>query len=243
MISILSVNYNSYDWATLLIESAKRFSKLNNKIVIVENTRSNIQNIPYSKTIFNPGETTHGEGINLGLKHIDTEYVLILDIDCHFIAYGWELILINTLKGETSQSQINSFFCVSVPGPAEKPLRPACVFMRAEDALHYDWRATPGYKGHRITPTGFDVGIQAYRQMVKQNKSIYWMTPSQCGKNRYGTITGEEYSINSLPMIYHHWHGTHLKERNKVDYKDIDLLKEKELLFKMISWRQKPKMI
>ena len=35
-----------------------------------------------------------------------------------------------------------------------------------ESAGAQDWRATSGYKGHRITPEGFDVGIVAYHQMI-----------------------------------------------------------------------------
>ena len=238
MISIVSVNYKSHDWACLLTESARRFSEEEHEIIILDNTPGGENKpIPWAQVIKNavPQDTTHGCGLNQAIAHASGHYVLILDIDCHFLVKGWEDRFRRVLN--------KSNYCISVKGSDVKPLRPACVFMQTQHARKYDWRATPGYQGHRITPDGFDVGIQAYHEMVKNNLPIYWMEKGDQGLSRYETLTGEEYGIGKLPLIYHHWHGAHLEERNKVDYTEHDLLAEKDKLFARIPWRKKTKMV
>lgn len=236
MISIVSVNYHSCDWAELLCESCRRFSSEPHEIVIIDNTPQTTTTIPWARVIKNsfPMDTTHGNGLNQGVAAAAGEYVLILDIDCHFLAAGWEDRFRRVLHQPYEPP-----YCISVAGSDVKPLRPACVFMKTEDARKYDWRATPGYQGHRITPDGFDVGIQAYHQMVKEGRQFYWMEKCEQGLSRYDTLTGEEYGFGSLPLIYHHWHGTHIQERNKVDYVEHDLASEKAKLFSRIPWRKK----
>ena len=55
-------------------------------------------------------------------------------------------------------------------------------------------------------------------------------------KNRYGTINGEEFTLDEKPLIYHHWHGTSLHIR-ECDFPDIDLYEDKNKLIKNIPWR------
>lgn len=232
MISIVSVNYKSHEWAKLLIESARRFSDEKHEIIIVENTKGNVQPIQDAIVVENPGESSHGEGLNVGVKAATSSHVLILDIDCHFLSAGWERLFLRNLEGN---------HVVTVPGSEAKPIRPACLFMRRSAATNYDWRSTPGYKGHRVTPGGYDVGIVAYHEMVAAGLPIKFMGIVGKKQGRYPTINGEEYSLNGQSLIYHHWHGTHLEYR-QVDYPEADLIADRELLFKSIPWRKKAKM-
>jgi glycosyltransferase involved in cell wall biosynthesis len=185
--------------------------------------------------VFNDEDTTHGAGLNMGVKEAKGDHILILDVDCHFIGTGWEMLFRKALN--------ESYHCITVAGSVAKPIRPACLFMQTQHAKLYDWRATPGYQGHRITPDGFDVGIRAYHEMVEKKKPIYWMEKGEMGLSRYETLTGEEYGLYNKPLVYHHWHGTHLKKRNEVDYVEHDLMGEKDKLFKKIPWRKKAKMV
>jgi hypothetical protein len=97
----------------------------------------------------------------------------------------------------------------------------------------YDFRDTPGYSGHRVTPDGYDVAIKAYYNMLQDGVRIKMINSI---KNKFGTLNGEEWCIDGEPLIYHHWHGAHLTER-QVDFKE-DLKHDKDHLFCQIPWRK-----
>lgn len=130
---------------------------------------------------------------------------------------------------------MKKFNVIGGRGPLEKPIRPACMFMKKEIAEAYDFRDTRNYKGCRFTPDGHDVAIHAYYKMMAAGNDIGFL---EAKGNRYGTLNGEEWCINDVPLIYHHWHGSHLKERQELDFPDDDLMSDKDKLFAGISWRQ-----
>lgn len=223
-ISIISVNWNAYDFARVLIESAKIFTNRPYEIIIVDNSTVK-EDLSYENVKQFPqwSNTGHGEGLNFGSLQATYPFVLFLDIDCHFIKRGWDDLFFKAIEG---------FDVIAGRGVPEKPIRPACMFLKQEIAVRYDWRPTPGYRGHRITPTGFDVAIQAYHTMLEDSVKIK-LIESQC--NRYKTLNGEEWLVDNIPVVYHHWHGSHLKER-QADFKE-DLLKDKQTLFSKLPWR------
>ncbi len=219
MISIVSVNWNAYDFARLLIASVKKFGK-NNEIIIVDNSE-NKEYLP-CKVISQDANIGHGEGINIGIKNSTGNYVLVLDIDCHIMSESWENLFLD---------YINNADFIAVKGNEIKPIRPACMFMKREFGLDHDFNTTANYKGNRVTPTGKDVGILAYMQMIRQERKIKFLETS---KSKYGTLNGEEYKINRTSLVYHHWHGSHLKLR-QIDYKE-DLESDKRKLFTRLNW-------
>jgi len=227
MISVITVNWNAYEWLNLMLESLELFSSLPYKVVVVDNSihKIDVPNILQHKTDKNIG---HGAGLNLGVKiekeKIGNPFVMFLDIDCHIITHNWE---------EPFILLMDKFDVLGGRGVPEKPIRPACMFMKPQIAQKYDWRDTPGYKGVRVTPEGFDVAIQAFHQMNKDNVSIRLL---EAKENRYGTLNGEEFMIDNNPLIYHHWHGSHLVER-QIDFPTDDLIQDKKLLFSKIPWR------
>lgn len=149
---------------------------------------------------------------------------MFLDVDAHVLISGWDRHFIELMK---------SYDVVAGKGVPQKPIRPACMFMRTEIAKNYDWRPSEGYKGHRVTPSGYDVAIKAYHTMTVNNVKIKLLDHV---KNRYGTHNGEEFVIDNTPVVYHHWHGTHLKERS-IDFPGVDLIADKAKLFSKIPWR------
>ena len=108
------------------------------------------------------------------------------------------------------------------------------MFLERELAAQHDFSDTPGYKGNRISPEGFDVGIKAYLTMLKQGKTCRLLDSSPKEQRKFKTLNGEEYQIDRIPVVYHHWHGSNLKGR-QYDYKQ-NLEQDKRNLFKSIGW-------
>ena len=227
MISIVTVNFNSYDWLSLLLESLDRYTKSPYNVVVVDNSTDPhpISDVRQFITRKNMG---HGLGLCLGVQiekvAFENEFIMFLDIDCHILTHDWELPFIMLM---------DKFDIVAGKGVPVKPIRPACMFMKREIAQKYDWSDTPGYKGHRVTPEGFDVAIPAYHRMREDNVPIGIL---EAQESRYGTLNGEEWCVNGKPLVYHHWHGSHLVER-QVDFPENDLIEDKKLLFSKIPWR------
>lgn len=224
MISLIVVNFNSYDFLELLVESINIFSKIDYELIVVDNSYVK-QNISGNniKVFTQENNIGHGAGLNLGVKQAKFPYIMFLDVDVHFLKHNWEDYFLRKIK-----------HCdvIGAKGVESKPIRPACMFLKKEFAS-YDWNSTPGYKGHRITPDGFDVAIKAYHEMIKDNVKIEFMESYQ---NRYKTITGEEWGLENTSLCYHHWHASHLKER-QIDFPEDNLIENKKKLFNNIPWR------
>lgn len=232
MISLITVNFNSDEFASLLLESLERYQSEPIELIVIDNSYSPSFRAKRGNIIVNDSaDKSHGYGLNLGVQNASKDLCLILDIDCHFLIRGWENAFRSAIEGTPR--------CLTVAGPPEKPMRPACVFMPMSIAKKLDWRSTPGYQGHRITPEGYDVGIRAYHAMLANGVTMKFMEATR--NNRYRTPTGEEYSLDGTPYIYHHWHGTHLGYRQR-DYEE-DLQLSKDHLFQSIPWRRKAKLL
>lgn len=227
MISIIVANWNSYDWLDLLLESLDIFTKSSYKVIVVDNS-INYKQIDHINVfqIINKTNIGHGQALNLGSQsHENTNpFTMFLDVDCHVLSHGWEFELIGMM---------DEFDVIGGKGVPQKPIRPACMFMKTEIAQKYDWCDSPGYKGHRVTPEGTDVAIRAYHQMVSDGVPIHFLDAQ---KNRYGTLNGEEFVLDNKPLFYHHWHGSHLHER-QTDFPNDNLFEDKRLLFSQIPWR------
>lgn len=221
----------------LLCESLERFSSEKCELIFIENTEDDYRDTDMWRRIANRFSQIHelhgvhihrnighGAGLNLGTYLSQSPYTMFLDVDCHILQRGWE---------EAFISKMNEFDVVAGRGVPQKPIRPACMFMKTDVAKKYDWRDTPNYKGHRITPEGFDVAIKAYKSMVDDGVKISLIDSHP---SRYNTISGEEWCIDDIPYVYHHWHGAHLQER-QIDFPDQDLQENKASLFRQIPWR------
>lgn len=221
MISYVVVNYNSYDFLFILLKSIKKFSSISYEVIVIDNSFEkktlDFANVFFYFQNFNIG---HGEGLNLGIKEANGEYVLLLDVDCHFLCHDFDKMLISKKED-----------IITVPGTIKKPIRPAFFFSKKDIIKNYNFNSTLNYKGNRITPNGYDVGILAYYKMLEDNRTFFWMDKKP---NRYQTLNGEEWCIEDVPIVYHHWHGSHLKER-QVDFPNNDLIKDKETFMRKIN--------
>lgn len=224
------MNYNGYDWQNLLIASVDKFSYTKHDIFIFNNNLD-AQKVKNEKKRYREmsgfdKNMGHGFGLNVGAHEAKGEYILFLDIDCHLLTKGWEKMFLFKARHFRRDADV-----IAAPGPPEKPIRPACMFMKRDIACQYDYSPTPGYKGHRITPEGYDVAVKAYHDMVKDGLKFEWM---ESFPNRYGTKTGEEWGLDGKPIVYHHWHGCHIHEPDRQkDFPNIDLQEEKIKLFNL----------
>lgn len=232
LISIVTVNYNSYDFIKAMIESLKLFASRPYELIIVDNSNQGIEYIdtnqygPLTQIVLQRN-LGHGCGLNIGSRIATSPYIFFLDADCHFLRPGWEDAWLDLIKDAD---------VVAGRGVPVKPLRPSCTFLRKEIAQFYDWRDTPHYDGHINTPDGLDVAIRAYYQMVDDGVKIKFIDATPSGQNRYGTLTGEEWMIDNEAYVYHHWHGTHLKERS-FEFPGKNLFSEKDKLMENLPWR------
>lgn len=213
-----------------MIESLQRYSIMPYELIVIDNSdkrlkvnENNVYQFFMSKNI------GHGEGLNKGiLKACEmfpkNAFYMLLDVDSHILCHNWENKFINSMR---------KYDVIGGRGPASKPIRPACMFMKKNIAQRFDWSASEGYQGNRVTPGGFDVAIKAYHLMLQQDVKIGFL---ESQKNRFGTINGEEWCIDEKPLVYHHWHGSSLEIR-KPDFPDIDLEADKVKLFERVPWR------
>lgn len=228
MISIITVNYNSYDFVGLLIESLYLFAEVPYELIVIDNSevKQRLEH-PHVHQFFMPTNVGHGRGLNHGVVKSyemfpENPFLMFLDCDCHFLRPKWESAFLGMMK---------NYDIIGGKGPPSKPIRPACMFMKKELG-QYDWADSLGYRGNRKTPGGYDVAIKAYYKIMADNFKIGFLTSQ---KNRYGTLNGEEWCINGEPYVYHHWHGSHLKERQE-DFPDNDLIEDKIKLLSSITW-------
>lgn len=229
MISIITVNWNSYDFLDLLIESIELYTQLPYHLLVIDNSIKK-QAVVAKNTFHFPMATNigHGRGLNHGVaKSFDLfpndQFIMFLDVDCHLLKHGWEAHFL---------SKMSTCDVIGGRGVTAKPIRPACMFMK-KDIGRYDWCDTKAYGGHRKTPEGYDVAILAYYRMSADNVRIGFLERKP---NRYQTLNGEEWCINGVPLVYHHWHGSHLMERQE-DFPNSDLQADKRKLFGRIPWR------
>lgn len=231
MISIITVNWNSYDFLYLLVESLERFSSIPYELIVIDNSEDRLRvNDNHVYQFLMPKNIGHGRGLNNGVAKAQemfprNPYVMFLDVDCHFVSYGWEFPLIKSMQ---------KFDLVGGRGVRSKPIRPACMFMKKELAK-YDWADSTGYRGNRVTPEGYDVAIKAYYKIQADGFNVGFIEPT---KSQYATLNGEEYVLDNQRICYHHWHGSCLEipERQQ-DFPGKDLVADKAELFSRIPWR------
>jgi glycosyltransferase involved in cell wall biosynthesis len=229
MISIITVNFNSYDFLYLMIDSLERFSYCAYELIVIDNSeKKELVQLPHVHQFYMPTNVGHGRGLNHGVAKAyemfpNHSFIMFLDVDCHMISHRWESPLLEMMR---------DYDLVGGRGVPSKPIRPACMFMK-KDLGSYDWADSEGYKGNRKTPGGYDVAIKAYYKIMADNFKIGFL---EAKPNRYGTLNGEEWCAKGKPIVYHHWHGSHLKERQE-DFQHHNLLEDKAKLFQQIPWR------
>jgi len=111
ILTIVTVNYNSYEFVETMIHAIERFTSNSWCMIICDNGSepndidrlrkkiqlySNINLIEHRQS--ERGSVGHGEALNILIKGIKTKYGAILDADCIPLIYAWDEFLIEKIK-------------------------------------------------------------------------------------------------------------------------------------------------
>lgn len=194
--TIGAVNFNTSDWAKLLVESIRRNSSDEHEIIIVDNS-DNLGDIP-GVTILKPGGNIgHGAGLDMAIHAASNEYFLALDIDAHILRPGWERDLLNLLAGDAE--------IVGAEGGPLKPYRPCVSFFRTDYFLRkgHSFESVPiSCKGGFMT---IDVGVFFALRTLHDGREII---PLKVGDSAYENVWGDTYWLNGEPTFYHNWYSS-----------------------------------
>lgn len=253
IISIVAVNWHAKDFTELLIDSAIKTTKNEAEIIIIDNSknlepdcfgdkyltqekRGQILDIIVDQPKENLG---HGRGVDLAIKeHAQGKYILALDIDSHLLLKDWDEKLIDVYqrgRGETRDFHNGRLRLIGAEGSLLKPMRPLFMFFERKfflaNGMSFAPRECDGVK--------FDVGIHFYFKTLSLGKSVEFLKWS---KSNFKDVWGEEYTLDGLPVVFHHWYATRWfnakgeKAHDEIDGRKYeDYLKSKENLFKQIN--------
>lgn len=86
-LTLLTCNYNTSDLTINMLKSLKMTSSKLPKVVVINTSDSEDSNLLQENGIpyFNYRGASHGEAVNLGLKKVNTRYVLLVDTDIIFL--------------------------------------------------------------------------------------------------------------------------------------------------------------
>lgn len=227
LISIVSANIDSPEWAELLIKSIRKFTASEYEIIIIDNG-SLPENLTWLRTQrdvrleligHNAG---HGAAMDMGTRLARSTFVCVMDIDAHFQRSGWDLDLMSRYRAHPKTRMIGC------RGPDHKPMKPPLFFFEKQFIManQLSFRHVPGIST--------DTAQKVYFDIIDLGLNVERFAP---GFKIYSCY-GDQFYINSQPSFYHHWYGTRFNEHNPAKRKDEldgykyeDYLKNKQALF------------
>jgi glycosyltransferase involved in cell wall biosynthesis len=230
LISIVAANINSPEWAELLVQSLRRFTKVEHEIIIIDNG-SLERNLEWLRAqpdivLVEAGENLgHGGAMDMGTIVAKGRYVCVLDIDAHVQRDGWDTDLIALYSADPKTRLIG---CI---GPSHKPLHPPLFFY--ERAFILDNGLSFAYQPD-VDKRSTDTAQLVYWQILDLGFKVERL---EKGAKVYEEKRGDEIVIAGKSSIYHSWYGVRFQENGdhpklELDgYKLEDHLRNKALLF------------
>lgn len=235
MITVIAVNYNTFDWMRLLVASVRRFAdpvtRVPTEVLIVDNasTDGSREWLAAQKDVYSyclNHNIGHGKGLDFALRQAATRFVLVLDIDAHVQRYGWDVDLIRLYQSGAPKRRL-----IAAKGGEEKPIHPCFMFFerRVFRDMQLSFVPTPGY----------DVGRKIYYDLEAAGFETLRVAPGYESGDRkyYPDVFGTEYYVYSKPTVYHQWYSarmSHVADGGAIDnYAKADFMRDKERLFSM----------
>lgn len=193
-ITCIAVNWWGEDYARLLINSVKKYTKNDYEIIIVDNS-GELPEIDGVKIIKPESNLGHGAGMDLGIMQATGDYILALDIDAHLLYDGWDELLLEEFKDD-KLAMIGAD-----GGHIHKPVRPLFMFFKKDifNELNLSF-VRDEYKG-----AIFDIGVLMVHQILTKGYKILRMPAVEPS---YDGVLGNDYVFNDIRLVYHQWYGT-----------------------------------
>lgn len=261
MISIISVNYNCLKWMKLLVQAARKFASLLQEIIIVDNASEDgsvrwLENQKDIKSFLLAKNIGHGRGLDLGISQADRKFCLVLDIDAHLQRKYWgddflelynsdpKIKLIAAKGGDPEGKLYNEEAAKKwiTGNPRIKPIHACFQFFEREFFIDNKLSFTPR--------DGHDVGRKNYYDVINLGYKVLRIPAgyedAESKEKLYKGAWGDEYYINSEPMIYHNWYSARMWKKEKVDNLTREEFERREkivfeqpLVKKILSYRNK----
>jgi len=230
MITIISCNYHSKDFADILVRSIKKFSAKKYPVFIMDNSNEqelfNNDDYIVIKSKKNMG---HGAGLDYLISNcVNTEFTLVMDIDAHILRRGYDLELLKIIESDSKIGLISPF------RTASKPIHPAMMFFRTNDIKNRISMKPFNIMNDNI-PIQMDVGqfIPMSINQIYLKKTILLKE----GNPFYKDLFGSTWTLNGEKTFYHFGYGTRLygkKEFGGILKSEQDEMKKK--LFEQLNF-------
>jgi glycosyltransferase involved in cell wall biosynthesis len=197
-ITVLTVNWNSWDHLDVLIQTVRRRSPPGTEILVIDNasqdgSRERLAARPRVSAVLLPANVGHDLALDLGVLLCDTEYVVALDVDAFPLHDGWldDLLAPLDTGAQISGARLNREY-----------VHPCCWAMRTarfvERRHSFRLRYRPRHRGQDASG---DVGEKLSSREAPHLH--FFEVASQRGPGDVGTVFGD--------LVYHNFYATRFR--------------------------------
>jgi glycosyltransferase involved in cell wall biosynthesis len=197
-VTVLTVNWNSLDFLTVLIDTVRRRSPPGTRILVMDNgscerVRGQLASAPGVSVVSLPINMGHDFALDLGVLLCRTEYVVALDVDAFPLHDRWlnELLAPLQAGAEVSGARLNRQY-----------VHPCCWAMRTArfitEAHSFRNRYVPRAAGRDASG---DVGEEISAREAP--RLHFFEVTSQRGPGDVGTVFGD--------LVYHNFYSTRFR--------------------------------
>ena len=193
-VTVITVNWNSWDYLTVVLDVLRRRSPPDTRVLVVDNgsvdgSRRELEKRTDVETICLPMNLGHDRALDLGVLSCRTEFFITLDVDAFPLHERWISELLEPLHqgAEISGARLWRPF-----------VHPCCLAMRTARFACADTPSalTTDRTRARASPRG----TSARRSPPAKRRTCTSSIISQRGPGDIGTVFGD--------VVYHHFYGT-----------------------------------
>jgi glycosyltransferase involved in cell wall biosynthesis len=197
-VTVVTVNWNSWDHLAVLIEVVRRRSPPETEIRVVDNgsrdgSRRRLREQPDVSTVKLPVNLGHDLALDIGVLLCDTEYVVVLDVDAFPLHDRWleELLAPLDAGAQISGARLNRDY-----------VHPCCWAMRTARFVEQGHSFRSYY---RPREPGLDASGDAGEVMSEREAPHvhFFEVTSQRGPGDVGTVFGD--------LVYHNFYATRFR--------------------------------
>jgi glycosyltransferase involved in cell wall biosynthesis len=193
--TVITVNWNSWDYLAVLIDVVRRRSPADTKILVVDNgsvdqSRKRLDAHPEVSSVMLPINVGHDLALDVGVLQCDTEYAVTLDVDAFPLHDGWLEELLAPLD---AGAQISGALA------KREYVHPCCWAMRTARFIErgHSFRSHYRPRGPEVEASG-DVGEE---MSEREAPHLHFLEiTSQRGPGHVGTVFGD--------LVYHNFYST-----------------------------------